>query len=41
MRITERGQVTIPKYLREKYGIHRSTELAFLEKEEWLEVLAP
>ena len=33
MRITERGQVTIPTSLREKYGITPATELEFLEKE--------
>lgn len=36
MRATERGQVTIPKTLRDKYGITRATELQFLEKEEGL-----
>jgi bifunctional DNA-binding transcriptional regulator/antitoxin component of YhaV-PrlF toxin-antitoxin module len=36
MRPTERGQVTIPKTLREKYGITKYTELQFLEREEGL-----
>ncbi len=31
MRITERGQITIPKHLRDKYGITPATELEFLE----------
>ena len=34
MRITERGQVTIPKNLRNKYGISTATELDFLEKKD-------
>ena len=34
MRITERGQVTIPKALRERYGITPAVELELLEKVE-------
>ncbi len=33
MRITERGQITIPKLLRDKYGITPATELEFLERD--------
>jgi AbrB family looped-hinge helix DNA binding protein len=32
MRIGERGQVTIPKKLREKYGLEPHDEVAFLER---------
>ena len=32
MKVTERGQVTVPKRLREKYGINSSTEIEFLER---------
>ena len=31
MKITERGQITIPKPLRKKYGITPATELELLE----------
>ena len=27
MRISERGQITIPKKLRDRYGLHRNVEL--------------
>ena len=33
MRITERGQITIPKGLRDKYGITPATEIEFFERE--------
>ena len=36
MKATERGQITIPKTLREKYGITQATELQFLEREDGL-----
>ena len=36
MRTTERGQITIPKHLRKKYGITHATDLQFLEKEDGL-----
>ncbi len=32
MKVTERGQVTLPKWLREKHGIDSSTEVEFIEK---------
>jgi AbrB family looped-hinge helix DNA binding protein len=32
MRITTKGQVTIPQYIREKLGITPSTEIEFVEK---------
>lgn len=34
MRITERGQLTIPKAVRERYGITPATELEVLETED-------
>lgn len=36
MRITERGQVTIPKELRDRFGITPATELDILPREEGL-----
>ena len=27
MRISERGQITIPKYLRERFGMHHNVEV--------------
>jgi AbrB family looped-hinge helix DNA binding protein len=33
MRITAKGQITIPKHIREKLGITPTTEIDFLEKE--------
>ena len=36
MRITERGQLTIPKKLRERFGITPATELAILPSDEGL-----
>ena len=33
MKMTERGQVTIPKEIREKYGITPATEIEFIEKD--------
>ena len=27
MRISERGQITIPKHLRERFGMHRNVEV--------------
>ena len=32
MRVTTKGQVTIPQYIREKLGITASTEIDFVEK---------
>lgn len=34
MKIMERGQVTIPKKLRERYGITTATELEFIPRPE-------
>jgi len=31
MKMTERGQITLPKNLRERYGITPATEIEFLE----------
>ena len=36
MKITERGQVTIPKDLRDKYGITPAIDLCFIERENGL-----
>jgi AbrB family looped-hinge helix DNA binding protein len=36
MRHTVRGRITIPKTLRDKYGMTESTELEFTEKQEGL-----
>ena len=33
-RVTSKGQVVIPKRIREKYGIHPSTSIRWIEKEE-------
>ena len=33
MRITEKGQVTIPKPIRERYGLYPGTEIRFIERE--------
>jgi AbrB family looped-hinge helix DNA binding protein len=36
LRITERGQITIPKNLRDKYGITPATDLEFMESDKGL-----
>lgn len=33
MKVTEKGQVTVPKRLRKKYGITATTEIEFVERE--------
>lgn len=33
MRVTSKGQVTIPQHIREKYGIHPHSEVEFEEKD--------
>ncbi len=33
-RVTSKGQVVIPKRIREKYGIHTSTSIRWIEKKE-------
>ena len=33
MKITEKGQVTIPKPIRERYGLRPGSEVRFVEKE--------
>ncbi len=33
MKITTKGQVTIPQALRRKYGIHAQTELDFIDED--------
>ena len=32
MKVTSKGQVTIPRHLREKYGITENTEVNFVEE---------
>ncbi len=39
MRITSRGQITIPKRLRERFGITTATELEFVERDNALLVV--
>jgi AbrB family looped-hinge helix DNA binding protein len=34
MRVTTKGQVTIPQYIREKLGITPTTEVDFVEEED-------
>jgi len=33
-KVTSKGQVVIPKWLREKYGIHPATAIRWIEREE-------
>ena len=33
MKITEKGQVTIPKAIRERYGLYPGSEVRFAERE--------
>jgi len=33
MKVTEKGQVTLPKKLRDKYGISSATEIEFIERD--------
>lgn len=33
MKVTEKGQVTLPKKLRDKYGITSATEVEFIERD--------
>ena len=33
MKITEKGQVTIPKPIRERYGLYPGTQVQFVERE--------
>jgi len=34
MRISERGQITIPKPLRDRFGLHRNIEIDIVSKED-------
>ena len=36
MRITSKGQVTIPLAIREKYGFLPETDIEFIEREDWI-----
>lgn len=40
MRISERGQVTIPQELRERYGLLPNTEIQFVPDETGLRLIA-
>ncbi len=33
-KVTSKGQVVVPKWLREKYGIHPATTIRWIEREE-------
>jgi len=33
-KVTSKGQIVIPKKIREKYGIHASTKIHWIEKDE-------
>jgi AbrB family looped-hinge helix DNA binding protein len=39
MKVMERGQVTIPKQYREKYGISKNTEVEFIPKDNGLLIM--
>jgi AbrB family looped-hinge helix DNA binding protein len=34
MKISERGQITIPKNIRDRYGLHKDIEVDFIPEEE-------
>ena len=36
MRISKRGQITIPKHLREQFGLHRNVEVEIIPTEDGL-----
>ena len=36
MKISERGKLTIPKYLRDRYGLHSDVEVEFIPTDEGL-----
>jgi bifunctional DNA-binding transcriptional regulator/antitoxin component of YhaV-PrlF toxin-antitoxin module len=36
MRITSKGQVTIPQVIREKYGFMPETDIEFVERDGWI-----
>jgi bifunctional DNA-binding transcriptional regulator/antitoxin component of YhaV-PrlF toxin-antitoxin module len=36
MRITSKGQVTIPQVIREKYGFMPETDVEFVERDGWI-----
>lgn len=36
MRITSKGQVTIPQIIREKYGFLPETDIEFIERDGWI-----
>ena len=40
MRVSERGQVTIPKKIREEFGLEANTEVEFVVREGRLELVA-
>jgi AbrB family looped-hinge helix DNA binding protein len=38
MKVSERGQVTIPKKLRDRYGLHAEVEIDFVADEDGIRV---
>lgn len=40
-KVGERGQVTIPKELRERHGIEAGDEVVFVEREEVISLVSP
>ena len=40
MRVTEKGQVTIPKAIRDRLGIGPGSEVDFVERDNFVEVVA-
>jgi AbrB family looped-hinge helix DNA binding protein len=38
MKVSERGQVTIPKKLRDRYGLHAEVEIDFVPDDEGIRV---
>lgn len=39
MTLTSKGQVTIPKHLRDKYGLNEHTEIEFVDEEGAIRIL--
>lgn len=38
MKVGERGQVTIPKHLRERYGLQKDTEVEFVPEDSGIRI---
>ncbi|HIC91450.1 MAG TPA: AbrB/MazE/SpoVT family DNA-binding domain-containing protein [Syntrophaceae bacterium] len=39
MKISKRGQITIPKNLRDRYGLHEDVEVEFIPEEDGIRLL--